>query len=731
MMKKILLCGKNGFSLIEIMITMTIVAVLGGIATVAILKERSAFYQTACMSNLRQISQGMQIYYNENGKFPKDGYPDDGNDPLPLSTELANYVPEKSLFICPEDDDPVTTANFASYDPYYVARKDPDDVDKLLIGCPHHREAKKATNLLGAGTTNITNVDTVLVNGQEIPPDGTSAERVISNVNDEMTFVDGSRVKITNSQAGYGTYLVQSVRLADGTLYSIIRVEDEGTIDVQVTAGSKFEVVTPSAIIGVRGTRFTVQTLNANNATTVTMITGTVDVMDRETGTVIKLSIDGTTTATIDDLDDGVDNDGDGYTGNQGDCDDANPIVHPGAGEILDNGIDDDCNPATPDSSQDIDSDGDGFTGNQGDCDDGNPNVNPGVAEIADNGIDDDCNPATPDSSSDIDNDGDGFTENQGDCDDADPAINPGATEVFDGVDNNCDGQTDEGFTDTDGDGYTLEVDDCNDADPAINPGATEVFDGVDNNCDGQTDEGFTDADGDGYTLEVDDCNDADASINPGAAEVFDGVDNNCDGQTDEGFTDADGDGFALEVDDCDDTNPNVNSGMAEIADNGIDDDCNPATPDSSSGDQALIDFINNPANSSTAVANYLVSESPLSDAVLIAMINRSPSLSSGDNENILNLASNNPLSDNVLIAAINEGTIMNSFEWTMQNNSPLSENVLNSMINNDTLMTSREYKDILVLNSPLPLNILGQVIAGTPSLKTNDLTKVLAANGM
>ena len=349
------------------MITMTIVAILGGIATVAILRERSSFHQAACMSNLRQISLGMQIYYNEHDKFPKDGYPDDGNDPLPLSAELANYMPEKKSFICPEDDDPVRTVNFASYDPYYVARKDPYDVDKLVIGCPNHREAKKATNLLGAGATNITNIDTVLVNGQEIPADGTSAERAISNVNDEMTFSDGSKVKITGSQAGYGTYLVQSVRLADGTLYSIIRVADEGTIDVQVTSGSKFEVVTPSAIIGVRGTRFTVGTVNANNTMTVTLITGTVDVVDRNTGAKIVLSIGGTTTVTIDDLDDNTDYDGDGYTANQGDCDDGDPNVHPGAGEILDNGKNDDCNPATPDSSLDADNDGDGFTENQGD----------------------------------------------------------------------------------------------------------------------------------------------------------------------------------------------------------------------------------------------------------------------------------------------------------------------------------------------------------------------------
>lgn len=390
--------NKKGFSLIEIMITMTIVAILGGVATVAILRERSSFHQAVCRSNLRQISQGMQIYYNENGKFPQDGYPDDDDDPLPLSTELANYVPVKKTFLCPEDDDPVSTANFASYDPYYVARKDPYDVDKLLIGCPHHRGAKKATNLLGAGATNITNIDTVLVNGQEIPQDGTSAERTMSNVDDEMTFSDGSRVKITASQAGYGTYLVQSVRLADGTLYSIIRVKDEGAIDVQVTAGSKFEVVTPSAVLGVRGTRFTVGTLNANNTTIVTLITGTVDVLDRKTGAEIELSIGGTTTITIDDLDANVDYDGDGYTGNQGDCDDNDLNVHPGAGEILDNGKDDDCNPATPDSSLDIDNDGDGFTENQGDCNDGNTNINPAMAEIPGNGIDDDCNPATADS---------------------------------------------------------------------------------------------------------------------------------------------------------------------------------------------------------------------------------------------------------------------------------------------------------------------------------------------
>jgi hypothetical protein len=56
--------------------------------------------------------------------------------------------------------------------------------------------------------------------------------------------------------------------------------------------------------------------------------------------------------------------------------------------------------------------------------------------------------------------------------------------------------------SDTDGDGYPAD-DDCDDSDPDVNPGATEICNGVDDNCDGQIDEGcypyYRDADGDGW----------------------------------------------------------------------------------------------------------------------------------------------------------------------------------------------------------------------------------------
>ena len=90
-----------------------------------------------------------------------------------------------------------------------------------------------------------------------------------------------------------------------------------------------------------------------------------------------------------------------------------------------------------------FDHDSDGFTFNQGDCDDADPITFPGAMEILD-AKDNDCD-GIIDESSEIDDDGDGYTLDV-DCDDTNSAINPDALEILDGVDNNCDGMIDEGF---------------------------------------------------------------------------------------------------------------------------------------------------------------------------------------------------------------------------------------------------------------------------------------------
>ncbi|ULQ55044.1 T9SS type A sorting domain-containing protein [Flavihumibacter rivuli] len=299
-----------------------------------------------------------------------------------------------------------------------------------------------------------------------------------------------------------------------------------------------------------------------------------------------------------------------GYVTSQGDCNDNNALIHPGAIETCD-GIDNDCDGAIDDGVelityyQDLDKDGYGNT----------------AVSISS------CKPV------------EGYVTTPGDCNDDNASIYPGAAELCDGIDNDCDGSIDEGivkvtyYQDLDGDGfgntavsisscgpvagYVTTSGDCNDNNTAIHPGAAELCDGIDNDCDGQIDEDlnkvtyYRDNDGDGYgdpavsissckpepgyvTISGD-CNDNNTAIHLGAAELCDGIDNDCDGQIDEDlnkvtyYRDNDGDGYgdpAVSISsckpepgyvttsgDCNDNNATIRPGATETCD-GVDNDC-------------------------------------------------------------------------------------------------------------------------------------------------------------
>ena len=137
-----------------------------------------------------------------------------------------------------------------------------------------------------------------------------------------------------------------------------------------------------------------------------------------------------------------------GYVASNGDCDDNNEAIHPGATEVCGNGIDDDCDGQTDEACGSPDNDGDGYSVAQGDCNDNNKAVHPGATEVCGNSIDDDCDGQTDEACGSPDNDSDGYTITQGDCNDNNASINPGAAEVCgNGIDDNCNGQADENCT--------------------------------------------------------------------------------------------------------------------------------------------------------------------------------------------------------------------------------------------------------------------------------------------
>ncbi|MFC1890708.1 MopE-related protein, partial [Thermodesulfobacteriota bacterium] len=296
-----------------------------------------------------------------------------------------------------------------------------------------------------------------------------------------------------------------------------------------------------------------------------------------------------------------LDEDGDSYVSDvcEGDdCDDGNPDINPGAAEVPDDGIDQDCNGADTITCV-VDADMDGF------------GTEAGTTVLAPDGT---CDTA------------DGESNNSLDCDDTDVGVYPGAPEIpGDGIDQDCNGAdtitcivdadmdgygtdagttvlADDGFCDT-AQGESNSSDDCDDSNQDIHPEATEVCDGVDNDCSPLTDDGvdefwFGDAcdgpDSDLCMEGVYECSGGAQSctdVSGDDLDVCDGEDNDCnpataDG-TDEAWLDDDCDG--ADSDFCEEGVYECAGGAQSCTDttgddldvcDGVDNDCNPATPD-------------------------------------------------------------------------------------------------------------------------------------------------------
>ena len=270
--------SRQAFTLIEMLVTLMIVGVLASLTGVLWVHSRAKARAILCMSNQKDISKALVSFYADKGHLPSD---DPRND---LAVELEGYIHYPphlhdvnlpDVYRCPNDR---RMSIFNSYQPYYVQRKEPHGAEYFVLGCPRHDDVQGGyINTFGLDTPGVGRAGRTTANGKPISTETAPEERTIKN--GSMEFEDGSKVTVTSSSDDYNVTAVASFRQEEGRLYTIVRVTGKGESDFDVTPGAQFEVITPVAIIGVKGTTFTVK--SGELFAQIVLKTGIIEVWDR------------------------------------------------------------------------------------------------------------------------------------------------------------------------------------------------------------------------------------------------------------------------------------------------------------------------------------------------------------------------------------------------------------------------------------------------------------------
>ncbi len=227
--------GRLGVSLVELLVVIACILLLAAILSPCLFQARERARTVSCASNLHQIGLAISMYETDNGERP----------PLALSPSLLPYLAnEEALLHCPSDSEPGD-----SYTPFYIPRKCPES-DVAIVTCPRHPEGYLTAVLYYQGSVKKHIAQPVFADGEEVDPGALINSGTVEFADGTIVTVHDTTIELLFSVADRGDGLYSAIRVPAGLA---------GEVEVDAAPGTRFEVVTPACIAGVRGTRFRVE----------------------------------------------------------------------------------------------------------------------------------------------------------------------------------------------------------------------------------------------------------------------------------------------------------------------------------------------------------------------------------------------------------------------------------------------------------------------------------------
>src|SRR5690348_15045810 len=97
---------QRGFTLVEVLVSVVLVALLAAILYPAYAASRERARQSVCLSNLRQMGQALTMYHQDCGSYP----------PFPAWLgPLMSYVKDRRVLLCPSFEAPEGIQVASSY----------------------------------------------------------------------------------------------------------------------------------------------------------------------------------------------------------------------------------------------------------------------------------------------------------------------------------------------------------------------------------------------------------------------------------------------------------------------------------------------------------------------------------------------------------------------------------------------------------------------------------------